>query len=69
MRVEPLTAGHGVRLRYRSLLKALSSRYAALWLVCRLLARRDTQTSQACQAAFDNLTWPTCAHLIWPTHG
>jgi hypothetical protein len=17
--------------------------------------------------AFDNLTWPTCAHLIWPT--
>ena len=19
--------------------------------------------------AFDNLTWPTCAHLIWPTHG
>jgi len=19
--------------------------------------------------AFDNLTWPTCAHLIWPTLG
>ena len=21
------------------------------------------------EAAFDNLTWPTCAHLIWPTRG
>jgi hypothetical protein len=28
-------------------------------------ARGENTTRATC--AFDNLTWPTCAHLIWPT--
>ena len=37
--------------------------------IFREILRAEGWPARSLMCAFDNLTWPTCAHLIWPTLG